>query len=399
MKYNFDEINDRRGSNSVKWDECPSADVIPMWVADMDFKAAPFILEALRRRVEHGVFGYTYVPDAYYRSVCDWFAKRRGWKIQPEWIQYISGIVPALSVAVEALSSPGDNVLIHAPAYNCFYSSIRNNGRIILESSLICDGKGQRPSFSIDFEDFERKCADPRTTLFILCNPHNPSGRIWTREELTRMGEICRANGVTVVSDEIHCELEMPGQQFIPFASISEENQQCSVTFNSPTKSFNIAGLEIANIIASDPEKYAKINKVINRFEHCDVNPFGVDALMAAYSDEGEEWLKELNAYIYDNYLALEKKLSEAAAQVKLCKLEGTYLAWMDCSAYTAKGISTKEMQDSMVEHEKVWINGGAMYGDGDYMRINLACPRGLLLEGADRIVSGLGRIMSELSR
>lgn len=402
MRYDFDEIIDRRGSNSVKWDECADPEVIPMWVADMDFKAAPFILDAVRRRVDHGVFGYTHVPEKYYQSVIDWFWKRRGWKIEREWINYISGIVPALSVAVEALSQRGDNVVFQSPAYNCFFSSIRNTGRTILENKLIRRGD----SFEIDFEDFERKCSDPRTSVFVLCNPHNPSGRVWTREELQRLGEICLRHGVTVVSDEIHCELEMPGQRYTPFASICEEFQQNSVIFNSPSKSFNIAGLEIANIIIADPVKRASVERVINWYEHCDVNPLGVEALMAAYTPEGEEWLRELNEYLWGNYCVLKEMVEGAGAGVELgadcgcaeasrvsvCKLEGTYLAWLDFSWYTSRGISTKELQERLIAEEKVWINSGTMYGDGNYMRINLACPRSVLREGVKRILRGVSR-------
>lgn len=394
MKYDFDEIVDRRGSFSVKWDECPTPDVIPMWVADMDFKAAPFILDAVRKRVEHGVFGYTYVPEEYYQHVIDWFQKRRGWKIEKEWIQYISGIVPALSVAVDALTAPGEKVIFQTPAYNCFFSSVRNNSREMLLSPLIYDESGDQPTYKMDFEGLERLCADPDAKLFILCNPQNPAGRIWTREELTRLGEICLKHGVTIVSDEIHCELEMPGNAYVPFASISEEFQQASVTFCSPSKSFNIAGLEIANIIAADPVKRAAINKTINKFEHCDLNPLGVPALMAAYSEDGEEWLRQLNSYIYDNYNMLVEMMAEQMPCVKVVKLEGTYLAWIDCRAITAKGVTTKEIQDSLVANEKVWINSGTMYGDGDFMRINLACPHSVFKEGISRVLAGFKRFI-----
>lgn len=393
MNYNFDEIVDRRGSNSAKWDECPSPDVIPMWVADMDFKAAPFIIEAVQKRVQHGVFGYTYVPEKYYESVIDWFSRRRGWNIKREWIEYIPGIVPALSVAIEALSKPGDKVMTNAPAYNCFYSSIRNIGRELVENRLIRKGD----SFAFDFDDFEKKCADPTLTLFILCNPHNPSGRIWTREELTRMAQICIANNVTVISDEIHCELEMPGYKYTPMASLSEEIAFNTVTFVSPTKNFNIAGLQIANIIASDPEKLSRIDRVINIFEHCDVNPLGVEALMAAYSKDGEEWLQQLNSYLYGNYSILKEMFRKSFPEVEICKLEGTYLVWADFHAFTAKGISTKAIQDSLIANEKVWINSGSMYGDPDYMRLNIACPRETLIEGLTRVIKGLKRIYASL--
>ena len=394
MKYNFDEVVDRHNSLSVKWDLCKDPEVIPMWVADMDFKAAPFIMDAVRSRVEHGVFGYTQVPDSYYKAVCDWFQRRRGWKIEPEWIQYICGIVPAISVGIEALSEPGDNVLFSAPAYNCFYSSVRNSGRSLLENKLVAtDSEDGMVHFSIDFDDFEAKCADPRTSLFILCNPHNPTGRIWTREELTRMGEICLRNGVTVISDEIHCELEMPGFRYIPFASISKEFQHNCVTFCSPSKSFNIAGLEIANIVSEDPEKRARIDHVINVWEHCDVNPLGVAALPAAYSPDGEEWLKQLNTYLADNFQMLCDAVKKDLPGFRLSRLEGTYLAWLECGPLIEHGISTKEAQDSMTATEKVWINSGTMYGDGNWMRINLACPHSTMEEGLRRMVKGLRRL------
>jgi len=395
MRYDFDEVIDRHGSNSVKWDICKDPEVIPMWVADMDFKAAPFILDAVRKRVDHGIFGYTYPSASYYQATIDWFAKRRGWKIEKDWITYISGIVPALSVAIAALTEEDEKVIFQGPAYNCFYSCVRNNGRTLLENKLIYDDAAEAPSFSIDFEDLERKCADPKATLFILCNPHNPSGRIWTREELTRMGEICLKHGVTVVSDEIHCELEMPGYTYTPFASICQEFEDNCVTFVSPSKSFNIAGLEIANIISNDPLKRQKFDKVINTWEHCDVNQIGVVALEAAYTAEGEEWISQLTGYIHENWKVLAEAL-RSVPEVKLCKLEGTYLTWLDCKALIAKGISTKEAQDSLIRNEKVWINSGTMYGDGDFMRINLACPRSLMSEGAARIAAGLRRLLDQ---
>lgn len=392
MKYDFDEIVDRRGSNSVKWDLCPDPEVIPMWVADMDFKAAPFILDALHEKINHGVFGYTHPLADYYDCVIDWFSRRRNWSIQREWITPISGIVPALSIAVEALTRKGEGVVIQSPAYNCFFSSIRNTGRVLLENKLLyneADG-----TFSLDFEDFERKCSEPSTTLFVLCNPHNPSGRVWTVDELTRLGQICLRHGVTIVSDEIHCELEMPGFRYTPFASLSAEFQDSCVTFVSPSKSFNLAGLEIANIICKDPAKREAIDRVINTWEHCDVNQIGVVALKAAYSREGEEWLGQLNDYLRENYNVLRNALAKDAPAIRLCPLEGTYLCWLDCRALTSKGVGTKEVQDELIRSEKVWINAGGMYGDSDFMRVNLACPRSVMEEGASRIAKGLGRLL-----
>lgn len=393
MKYDFDAVYDRHDTNSVKWDLCPDREVIPMWVADMDFKAAPFIMDAVRRRVEHGIFGYTHVPERYYEAVIEWFRRRRGWNIEKEWIRYISGIVPALSVVVDALTAPGEKVVFNTPAYNCFFSCVKNNGRETLESRLICDESDGQPTFRIDYEDLERKCSDPAAKLFILCNPQNPAGRIWTRKELLKVGDICRRNGVTVVSDEIHCELEMPGHKYIPFASLCPEDRP--VTFCSPSKSFNIAGLEIANIITSDPDKYARIMKTIQKFEQCDLNPVGVDALIAAYSPEGEEWLDQLNGYIYQNYLTLVDIFKKECPQIKVCRLEGTYLVWIDCKALTSKGLTTLKVQESLTAIEKVWINSGTMYGDPDYMRINIACPHSTLVEGINRVTAGLKRLLA----
>lgn len=393
MRYDFDTVYERHDTNSVKWDLCPDREVIPMWVADMDFKAAPFIMDAVRKRVEHGIFGYTHVPERYYDAVIGWFDRRRGWKIEREWIRYISGIVPALSVIVDALTEPGEKVVFQTPAYNCFFSCVKNNGRETSESRLIYDESGDQPTFRMDFNDLERRCSDPSAKLFILCNPQNPAGRVWTREELLKVGEICRRHGVTVVSDEIHCELEMPGHKYIPFASLCPEDKP--VTFCSPSKSFNIAGLEIANIVTSDPDKYARIMKTIQKFEQCDLNPIGVDALIAAYSPEGEEWLDQLNGYLYQNYLTLVDMFRKECPQIKVCRLEGTYLVWIDCKALTSKGISTLEIQESLTANEKVWINSGTMYGDGDFMRINIACPHSTLVEGIRRTTAGLKRLLA----
>ena len=389
MIYDFDEIIDRHDTNSVKWDI--HSDVIPMWVADMDFKAAPFIMDAVRSRVEHGVFGYTYVPQRYYDAVTGWFERRRGWHIDPADIQYISGLVPGLAVIVNALSEPGDKILFQTPAYNCFFSCVENNGRRVERNPLIYDDG----RYSIDFEDLERKCSDPEVRLFILCNPQNPAGRVWTREELARIAGICRRHGVPVVSDEIHCELEMPGHRYIPFATVCPEDRP--VTLCSPSKSFNIAGLEIANIVCPDPSRMERIRKAQRRMEQCDINPIGPDALVAAYSPEGEEWLRQLNSYLWDNFLTLKEMLARECPFVSVCPLEGTYLVWMDCKAFTAAGISTGFIQDSLMENEKVWINSGTMYGDGDFMRINIACPRATLIEGVGRIAAGLKRIWNGL--
>ncbi len=381
MTYNFDEAPVRRGSGCVKWDTPEAAGALPMWVADMDFRVAEPITNALMRRVEHGVFGYTEVPDAYYTAIINWFEHRHNWKIQRDWILYTSGVVPALSVVVKAMTQPGEKVLIQTPVYNCFFSSIRNNGCECVENPLIYENG----TYHIDFDDMEQKAADPDTRLFILCNPHNPAGRVWTPSEMERMNDICLRHGVMVVADEIHCELVMPGNHFTPFASVSNACQRNSITCNSPSKSFNTAGLQIANIISSDSDIRARINRAININEVCDVNPFGVEALMAAYN-ESEEWIDQLCNYLSANYQALRTFFAENLAQLGVTTLEGTYLVWVDIRPL---GIDSDTFTHLLLEHGKVLVNSGTMYGKetGEgFIRINIACPRSQLIEALERI-------------
>ena len=380
MKYDFDEVVNRRGSHCVKWDEAAEG-VIPLWVADMDFKAAPAIQEAIRKRAEHGVFGYALVEEDYYLAVINWFQSRHDWHIRREEILYTTGVVPAMSVAIKALTMPGEKVLILSPDYNCFFSSVRNNGCEVLESVLV----RKDDSFEVDWADFEAKCADEKTTVFLLCNPHNPTGRVWTKTELMHMNDICMQYGVKVVSDEIHCELVMPGYNFHPFAAVSDQCRKNSVILNSPSKSFNIAGLQTANIICSQPEWRRRIDRAININEVCDLNPFGPVALVAAYNESGN-WIDELNKYLWGNYQALCEFIGRELPLLKVCKLEGTYLPWIDISAY---GVSSQQICDRIMSEGKVWVNPGTMYGpqSGEgYIRVNIACPRSLLMEALERI-------------
>ena len=388
--FDFDTVINRRGTNSYKWDIVKEEDVIPLWVADMDFKAAPAILKALKKRVEHGVFGYTLVPDSYYEAIINWFARRHNWQIDRSWIIYTTGVVPAVSCAIKALTLPGEKVLIQTPDYNCFFSSIKNNGCEVAENELVRRGD----SYEVDFEDFERQCADEKTTVFLLCNPHNPAGRVWTKEELERMNDICLAHGVRVISDEIHCELVMPGHRFTPFAAISDACRDNSVVLNSPTKAFNIAGLQIANIICADPAMRRRIDRAVNINEVCDVNPFGVVALQAAYN-ESEEWLDSLNHCIWGNYLALKEFIAKELPRLEVARLEGTYLAWVDIKA---TGLTSDEAYEKLMKEGRVYVNSGTMYGrraGEGYLRINLACPRATLLEGLKRMGGVLRQYLS----
>ena len=432
MAYDFTSLVERRGTACVKWDApngagIPAGEVIPMWVADMDFRTAPCIIEALRKRVEHGVFGYTEVPESYYDAVISWFQRRRGWTIERDWILYTTAVVPALSVCIKAFTEPGDKVVFLTPAYNCFFSSIRNAGCTASASPIRyhypSDGASANViTVDIDWEDLERRCADPSAKILLVCNPHNPVGRIWTRDELARMGEIARRNGLVVLSDEIHCELEMPGHTFTPFAAISPENQDCCVTLNSPSKSFNTAGLQIANIITNKAEWRSKIDRVINIYEVCDVNPFGVAGLIAAYT-EGEPWLKELNATLWENYRDLREIFAREVPECPVTDLQGTYLVWMDVSVLTRPAeaaldehipkfsceeraasagrpgksapMTSQEIVDSLIANERVRLGPGEIYGDGNFLRINIASPHSICHEGLVRIARGLRRLIS----
>ncbi len=388
MEYDFSRPTDRRGTDSYKWDSAPEADIIPLWVADMDFETFPAITEALQRRVAHGIFGYTRVPEAYYEAVCNWFGKHHGWHINREDIIYTSGVVPAVSAVIKALTLPGDQVIVQGPVYNCFFSSIRNNGCEMVSNSLIYNK--EELCYEIDFDDLERKLKHERARLMLLCNPHNPGGRVWTRDELTRVAELCRKYGVRVVSDEIHCELTLYDNEYVPFGSLPDELSRDSITCCSPSKAFNTAGLQIANIVCRDAEVRNRINRAININEVCDVNPFGVIALQAAYSDEGYEWLTQLRKYISANYDLLLERFARELPKCKVMRMEGTYLAWIDCSELH---IPSDEIEKMLMHENKVWVNAGSMYGaeGAAFIRINMACTSELLNEGITRIVNGLG--------
>lgn len=450
MTYNFDEIIARKGTGCVKWDTpCPvpgafppvspcsvlsgsaaeaacqaaSLPLIPLWVADMDFAVAPAIQEAVKRRAQHPVFGYTHVQDDYYEAVISWFKRRYQWHIQRDWILYTIGVVPAMSVAIKTLTMPGEKVLILSPDYNCFFSSIRNNGCEVSECVLrfprnndqnsSCMSRCQsdeNPRFTIPWDDFESLCADEKTTVFLLCNPHNPTGRVWTREELQRMADICHKHHVRIVSDEIHCELIMPGHTFVPMGTVDPE----AIILNSPSKSFNIAGLQMANIICQDAETRRRLDRAININEVCDVNPFAPEAVKAAYNDS-EDWIDALNLYLWDNYRALCDFVAQHLPQWRVMPLEGTYLVWVDVSAACSvngdcvagpsavtvpdgspSGSPTTVCCDSVatycdhiLQQTGVWLNPGTMYGpvSGEgCLRINIACPRSLLMEALQRI-------------
>ena len=379
-KYDFDQLIPRRGTNSVKWDEEPAADILPMWVADMDFRTAPCVVEALRRRVEHGVYGYATVPESYYGAVTSWFARRHGWAPGADWILPVTGVIPALSAILRALTRPGDRVLVLTPVYNHFFIAIDNSGCSAAECELTYGDN----RYTVDFDALERRAADPAVKLMLLCNPHNPAGRVWTPEELRRIGDICLRRDILVVADEIHCELVMPGFRYTPFASLSEEFARRSVTCASPSKAFNLAGLQVANIIAAGETVRAKIEKALRINETGEIGPLAIDALIAAY-DRGAEWLDALNEYLHANYLFLRENFAQHLPQYPVLPLEGTYLVWADCRA---AGLASDELAERLLAEGRLRVNSGTMYGaaGAGFIRLNIACPRTLLAEELERL-------------
>lgn len=378
MQYNFDELTERRNTGCVKWDSDNDPDMLPLWVADMDFQTAPSVKEAVMSRAATGIYGYVRVPDSYYEALTRWFDTRHGWHIDRDRVIYTSGVVPALSAIIKALVKPGEGVIIQTPAYNCFFSSVRNNHAIEIDNPLKRIETASGFTYEIDFEDLEAAASRPETWFLLLCNPQNPTGRVWTRAELEQVRDICRRNGVRVLSDEIHCELIHKGYEYIPYATIDPEAVVCC----SPSKAFNTAGLQTANIVCPDTGTRNLIDRSINENEVCDINPFGVVALEAAYNDGGE-WLDALNTYLEDNYRYLRETLGSAFPQLRICDSQATYLAWIDIRPLC---ISSDNLDKLLRKNGKVHINSGTMYAGDGYMRINYACPRLRLAEALRRM-------------
>ena len=388
MTYDFDRIIDRRRTDSLKWDVAENE--LPMWVADMDFETAPAIREAIAARAAHGIYGYTVLPDAWYDAYIGWWQKQHGFTIERDWLIFCTGVVPAISSIVRKLTTPAEKVLVMTPVYNIFFNSIRNNGREVLACPLHFDGEG----YSIDFEELEQKLADPQTTLMLLCNPHNPIGKIWDRETLAVIGTLCRRHHVTVVADEIHCDLTDPGFDYVPFASVGEHCAMNSVTCMAPTKTFNIAGLNSAAVMIPNPVLRHKVWRALNTDEVAEPNAFAMDATLAAFN-EGEPWLNELRAYLAGNKATaramFDKYNASVPADRRIIMVEGhaTYLLWVDCSAITH---DTDALCDYLKREHKVMFSEGSEYGGNghDFVRINVACPRARMIEGLARFIDGL---------
>ena len=393
-KYNFDKMTQRRGTSSLKWDDCDGA-AYPLWVADMDFEAAPPIRKALEDRVSHGIFGYNIIPNEWYDAYISWWDRRHHYKIEKDWLVFCTGVVPAISSTVRKLTTPGDNVVILTPVYNIFFNSIINNGCNVCEVPLIYNKRllggdnlsikdldlVSRDIYKIDYENLEEALSDEKTKLLIFCNPHNPVGRIWSKEELAKVGDLCAKHGVTVLSDEIHCDLTAPDKEYIPFATASETCKNISITAIAPTKTFNIAGMQTAAVSIPNPELRKKIWRALNTDEVAEPNSFAVPVTIAAFN-EGEDWLNELRNYIFEN-----KQLVEAFTQkhpsLKLIPSEATYLLWIDVSG---TGMSGAELEKKLKSETGVYLTAGGEYGRSgeNFLRMNIACPRKRLEEALE---------------
>ncbi len=379
--YNFDTVTERRGTNSLKWDVREGE--LPMWVADMDFPASPEILAAIKKRAEHGVFGYTVLPDEWYAAYIGWWKERHGFEMKKSWLMFCTGVVPAISSAVRKLTTPNENVLVQTPVYNIFFNSIENNGRRVLEAPLKYDGE----NYSVDFAELEKKLADPQTTLMILCNPQNPSGKVWDAATLAKIGELAYDNHVVVIADEIHCDLTDPDCAYVPFASVSEKCRMNSITCIAPTKAFNIAGLQTAAISVPNANLRHKIWRAINTDEVAEPNAFAVDAAIAAFT-MGGGWLDALRQYIFENKALVSEYVAREIPQLRLVPSQATYLLWLDCSRINA---GSREVAKLIRRETGLYLSNGEAYrGDGaNFLRMNIACPRAVLQDGLERLKKG----------
>lgn len=387
MKFDFDAPTERRGTCSLKWDVGERE--LPMWVADMDFRTAPAVTEAIVRRAKEGIFGYTVIPDEWYDAISMWWEVRHGWRIPREWLSFCTGVVPAVSSIVKRVTNAGDRVVLMTPVYDIFFHSVENAGRVVLESPLIFENG----TYRADFEDLERKLSHPLTTMMILCNPHNPIGKIWTREELATLGTLCKKHGVTLLSDEIHCDLTDPGAKYVPFASVSAECREVSVTCLSASKAFNLAGLQSAAVAVPELHLREKIVRGLNSDEVAEPNCFAALATTVAFR-EGGEWLDALREYLAANKRAANAAIGQNAPFVKLTLGNATYLLWLDC-----KGLcdNTDGLRDFLREETGLYLSAGSPYrGNGArFLRMNVACPRSVLDKGLTLFCDGVQKFLS----
>ncbi len=382
MNYDFDRIVDRTGTWSEKWNIKKGE--LPMWVADMDFKVAPEIQEAIQKRTEHGVFGYSAIPREWSEAYISWWDKRHGYLMKREWIWFCSGVISATASIIRTLTNPDDGIIIQPPVYHVFYNIILQNNRRVLENTLILkDGY-----YTIDFDDLEKKMSDEKTTLMIISNPQNPSGRLWKKEELKRIGELAKKYNITVVSDEIHCDITDPGYSYVPFASASDECQDACITCLSPSKAFNVPGLQTAAVSIANPGIRKKVLRGLIRDNCFDPGAFSIDSAIAAFT-KGEAWLDALREYIYTNKECLKKFIKEEISDVELVQDHSTYLCWLDCRKITD---DDSLLVESIRKKTGLVLSAGSTFGEAGkgFLRINVACPRKMLYDGLERLKRGM---------
>ena len=377
----FDQKVNRRNTGCMKWDVAENE--LPMWVADMDFETAPEVKKAIIERAQQGVFGYTLIMDDWYEAYQNWWKNRHHFQIEKEWLIFCTGVVPAISSIVRKMTTVAENVVVMTPVYNIFFNSIYNNGRNILESRLVYEEGG----YHIDYTDLEEKLANPQTSLLILCNPHNPIGKIWDKETLKRIGDLCVKHHVLVLSDEIHCDLTAPGKDYIPFASVSENCRKNSITCVAPTKAFNIAGIQTAAVIVPDPTIRHRVNRGLNTDEVAEPNVFAAVAPVAAFN-EGGSWLDALKQYLWENRQYAEQFITAEIPQIHAVKGEATYLLWLDCRKAAS---DIPELSQFIREKTGLYLSDGTEYRNGTgFLRMNLACQRSTLKEGLQRLKKGI---------
>ncbi len=382
MKYNFDKIINRRNTDSVKWN-CPENE-LPMWIADMDFEVADEIKEAVNKRASHSVYAYTDISDEWYNAYINWWGTRHGLAVSKENIIFSAGVVPTISSVVRKLTTPAEKVLIQTPVYNIFFNSILNNGREVLESELKYDGE----KYEIDFADLEAKLSDPQTSLMIVCNPHNPVGKIWDKATLAKIGELCKKHDVTVISDEIHCDLVAPGHEYVPFASASDICREISITCVAPSKTFNIAGLHTSAVFVYNPALRHKVWRGLNTDEVGEPNVFAVPAAIAAL-EHGAEWLDELREYVWESRKFADEFIKREISKAKIIKADATYLLWIDLSEICD---DVSALVKFVYEKTGLRVCPGAQYGNAgkNFIRVNIACPRALVEDGLTRLKNGI---------
>ena len=389
MKYNFNERIDRSENHSAKWAEMEMkfgrSDLIPMWVADMDIKAAPEIIESMKKKVEQEIFGYVYRPDSYYKTATEWLKKRFGYEISPSSLIHSPGVVPSMSILVKMLTKTTDKILIQTPVYPPFASAVKDNGRELVENPLIKDEKGY---YTIDFEDLEKKLSLDEVKLFILCNPHNPVGRVWKKEELLKMGELCKKYNVRILADEIWRDLIMPGYKHTPMASLSKGIEDITITLFSPTKSFNLAGLQASFATFPRAEERKEFDNILGQMDVKRNNPFSLVAFETAY-EKCEDWLEELILHIDGNMQYVVDFIAEKLPEIKVVKPEGTYLMWLD---FNGTKIPQDKIQEFLINEAKVAMNDGGSFGSNGkgFARMNVACPRYMVEEAMERIEKAL---------